>query len=67
MKPEIKINLHVNREMWERFKAIAKGEDLSASQMIRGFIRQRVARDPGSSGPQTPRGTKRRGGGRKGG
>ena len=67
MKPEIKINLHVNREMWERFKAIAKGKDLSASQMIRGFIRQRVAKDPGSSGPQTPQGRKGRGGGRKGG
>jgi len=67
MKPLIKINLHVNRETWDRFKAMAKRKDLSASQMIRGFIRQKVARDPGSSGPQASQGRKGRGGGRKGG
>jgi len=42
MKKEVKINLRIDVKTWERFKRIARKEDLSASQMIRRFIRSKI-------------------------
>lgn len=43
MKDEkIKININIDKELWESFKKICKWQDLSASQKIRKFIRDTV-------------------------
>ena len=39
---EIKININIDKELWEIFKKICEGQDLYASQKIRKFIRDTV-------------------------
>ena len=52
MRKMVKINLNIDRETWERFKELARSEDLSASQMIRGFIRGKVSEVTGAVDPE---------------
>ncbi len=43
MKDEkIKININIDKELWESFKKICKWHDLTASQELRKFIRDTV-------------------------
>lgn len=63
MIKEVKINLRIDREVWQRFRQLAKREDLSASQKIRRFIREELSRDPDSTDPgpsDKPRGRRSR-------
>ncbi len=52
MRKEVKINLRIDKAEWERFKQIARREDLSASQMIRRCVRRILSRDQGPGDPK---------------
>jgi len=39
---KIKININIDKELWESFKEICEWQDLNASQKIRKFIRDTV-------------------------
>ena len=66
MRKEVKINLRIDEEAWERFKQIARREDLSASQMIRAFIRGKLSEESATVDPEPPERPRGKGSKRKG-
>jgi len=56
----------VDDETWDRFRGICERKDLTASQMIRGMIRDLIKSEGGLAGNKAPNKPTRRRGKRKG-
>lgn len=42
-KEQVRANLMVDKELWERFKAIAKSNDETATQLLRKYVKKYVS------------------------
>ena len=53
-----KATIMIETELWDRFRKVCKRQDLTASQVIRRFIRDTVENESGSGARRNPK-TKR--------
>ena len=42
----MRVNLNMDRDMWNRFREICRKRDLTAAQVIRKFVRDTIQTEP---------------------
>ena len=55
MEEVTKATIMIETELWDRFRKVCKRQDLTASQVIRRFIRDTVQSESGAGAKRNPK------------